>query len=240
MRRTTKLGIVTAVLSVAGLISCNGGGGAFSISTDGWDSDHGNISQRERPVGGTADPATNSAQPTDQLPDKKDNAPVTGGGSGGGTFVCAGIYECLLTGRAQSCTTTSDGEQNCTQGQLVSIRVRIALKEEGGACFIGKARLEPNGTLRGDDADEVGTWTRQGTGIYISAGETTGLCVPSSGPEGLVGDDGKTVSGTGSSSSSSSSSTSSTSSTSSSSGNGNISIDPGTGQNGSTTSSSGG
>lgn len=214
MRRTTKLGIVTSVVSIAGVISCNGGTGAFAISSDGWDSDHGNLSQRERPVGGEDDPATNSALPSDQLPDKKDNAPVSGGGTGGGTFVCAGIYECLLSGRSQTCTTTSDGERNCTPGQLVNIRVRIELKESGGVCFIGEARLEPNGVLRGDDADEVGTWTRQGNGIYITAGETSGLCVPSSGPVGLVGDDGKTVSGTGSSSSSSSSSTSSTSSTS--------------------------
>lgn len=235
MRRTTKLGIVTSVVSIAGVVACNGGTGAVSISNDGWDSDRGNLSERERPVGGTVDPATNSAQPSDQLPDSKDNAPVTGGGTGGGVFVCAGIYECLLSGRSETCTTTRDGERNCTPGQVVNIRVRIELKESNGVCFIGEARLEPNGTLRGDDADEVGTWTRQGNGIFINAGETSGLCVPSSGPVGLVGDDGKVVSGTGSSSSSSS-----TSSTSSSSGNDDISIDPGTGQDESSSSGSSG
>jgi hypothetical protein len=239
MRATTKLAIVTAVTAVIGVVSCDGGTGALAYSADGWDSDHGNLSQRERPLG-AQDPPSNSEQPTDRLPDTKDDPPVTGGGTGGGTFVCAGIFECVLTGSTRTCTTTNDGESNCTQGQTLTFRVRIALNEVNGQCMAGEAVLEPNGTFRGEDDDDVGTWTRQGNGFFIQVGESSGLCVPSSGPVGLVGADGQTVSGSGSSSTSSSSTSSSSTSSSSSSGQGDISIDPGTGQDGSSTSSSGG
>jgi hypothetical protein len=240
MRRTKNLVIATAVTAVIGVVSCDGGAGGVDPSIGSWDYDRGELSQRERPVGGTADPPTNSEQPIDDLPSKNDNPPVTGGTTGGQAFVCSGIFECLLSGRTQTCITTN-GERNCTPGQIVTIRVRIELQEVGGVCFVGDAVLEPNGTFRGDDDDEVGTWTRQGNGFYIQAGESAGLCVPSSGPVGLVDVDGQTASGTGSSTSSSGGSDDQAgSSSSSSSGQGNISIDPGTGQDGSSTSSSGG
>lgn len=231
MKRTSRLAIGTGVTAIVGLVSCNGGVGGIDPTNGGWDDDKGTLSQRERPFGAQDSPQS-SEQPPDRVPDRNDNPPVTGGGSGGGTFVCSGIYECVLTGRARTCVTGSDGEQNCSPSQVVTIRVRLPLEEKGGVCFIGEAVLEPNGVILDEDQKAAGTWTRQGNGIYIQAGESSGSCFPSSGPVGIVGSDGSSREGSGASSSSTSSSSSSSS--------GDISIDPGTGQDGSSSSSGAG
>jgi hypothetical protein len=237
MRRTTKLAILGAATALVGAVSCNGGpGGLIDPGNEGWDYDHGNLSQRER-APDLDDNATNSQLPVDGLPaNTKDTPPTNGGGTGATTFTCSGIYECVLTGRVTNCVSSSGGPETCSQGQTVTVRVKIELQEKNGTCFIGEAVLEPNGTLRGDDADEVGTWTRQGNGIYITAGESTGFCYPSSGPVGVVDINGQTPSG---SSGSGSGGGAGSSTGSSSDGNGDISIDPGTGEEGSSSSSSG-
>lgn len=212
MRRTGRFVCLT-VASVAGLLACNGGVGSVSDLGGGWDDDHGLRSQRERPPGTTETPLD-----TSESPPRRGREPSPS--NGGGALVCSGIYECLLTGESRTCVSTNDGPTNCTSNGKVTLRIRIALSEKNGVCFIGEAALLPDGTLKGGDDDETGRWALRGNQIYISADQVEGYCYPSSGPVGLVGSDGNVVEGSGSSSSSSSSSS------------GDISIDPGTGQDG--------
>src|SRR5687767_6189596 len=108
MRRTSHLAIVTVVTASVGVVSCDGGPGGFAFKHGAWDDDEGNLSQRERPLG-AQDPPSNSELPADRVPDTNESPPLRGGGgTGGATFVCFGIYECTLSGRSQSCTTTGN------------------------------------------------------------------------------------------------------------------------------------
>lgn len=227
MRRTIKLSSVTSLCGVGLLlVACKGGGGTLDEIWNGWDEDHGNLSQRERPLDDRERPS-NGSMAADTLPNKKDPSP----GFGPGNLVCGGTYECVLTGNSQSCTTVN-GQKTCSPPTRITIRVRIKLKEKNGECLIGEATLEPNGVIRGEDGDQVGEWFLRGDQIIIKAGEEAeGTCIPATGPEGLVGIDGLGSEGTGSSGQSGSGGTgSSTSSSSSSSSSGDISIDPGPGQ----------
>ena len=201
MRRTSRLTIVPGVLALVGLVACDGGGGVLPSMPGQWDYDRGSLSERERPLAGQDSPK-NAELPPDLVPDRDDDAKVTGGGTGGITFLCQGIYECSITGRLRTCTSSSDGVSNCVEGQIVTVRGRIELEEKNGVCYADEAILEPNGTFRGEDSDQVGTWTRQGTGFFIRVGEAFGTCYPSTGPVGIIGFDGQSTSGTGSSSSS--------------------------------------
>lgn len=234
MRRTSKPAAVASIVFVSGLLfACTGGGGALPDSLIGsWENDKGLRNARELPIGEQEKPLDTREDPPSRASDSPSNFAGIGGTGGGGTLACSGIVECVLTGVSETCIT-SNGQTDCKQGGKITFRLRIELKEKNGLCTIGNATLEPDGTFRGDDEDEVGKWSVRGNQLYLSGDNFEGYCFPSSGPVGLIGDDGKVISGSGSSSSSSSSSTSSSGSPPSSSGagttssSGDISIDPG-------------